>query len=91
VTNFAFSRPAREALFVPLSRGEKYKAKNLIDTAVYRIGDQLGAWTSGALAWLGFGVAGLAWAAVPLSAVWLGLALWLGARYRRLQTTTEKP
>jgi AAA family ATP:ADP antiporter len=87
VTNFAFSRPAREALFVPLSRGEKYKAKNLIDTAVYRIGDQLGAWTSGALAWLGFGVAGLAWAAVPLSAVWLGLALWLGARYRQLQPT----
>jgi AAA family ATP:ADP antiporter len=39
VTNFAFSRPAREALFVPLSRGEKYKAKNLIDTLVYRIGD----------------------------------------------------
>ena len=32
VTNFAFPRPAREALFVPLSRGEKYKAKNLIDT-----------------------------------------------------------
>ncbi|MEY5032033.1 MAG: Hemin transport system permease protein HmuU, partial [Planctomycetota bacterium] len=31
VTNFALSRPAREALYVPLSRAEKYKAKNLID------------------------------------------------------------
>ena len=46
VTNFALSRPAREALYVPLSRAEKYKAKNLIDTVVYRVGDQVGAWTN---------------------------------------------
>jgi AAA family ATP:ADP antiporter len=85
VTNFALSRPAREALFVPLSRGEKYKAKNLIDTVVYRLGDQLGAWTNGLLIWLGFGVAGIAFSAVPLAALWLGLSLWLGARYRALQ------
>jgi AAA family ATP:ADP antiporter len=85
VTNFALSRPAREALFVPLSRGEKYKAKNLIDTVVYRLGDQLGAWTNGVLIWLGLGVAGIAWSAVPLAALWLGLSLWLGARYRALQ------
>jgi len=89
VTNFAFSRPAREALFVPLSRGEKYKAKNLIDTVVYRIGDQIGAWANGLLLWLGFGIAGIAWVAVPLSAVWLGLALWLGRRYRRLQPASD--
>ncbi len=88
VTNFAFSRPAREALFVPLSRGEKYKAKNLIDTVVYRIGDQVGIWASALLAWLGIGIAGIAWAAVPLSAAWLGLALWLGGRYRKLQASS---
>jgi AAA family ATP:ADP antiporter len=87
VTNFAFSRPAREALFVPLSRSEKYKAKNLIDTVVYRVGDQLGAWSSAALTWLGLGLAGIAWTAAPLAAVWLALALWLGRRYRALQTT----
>lgn len=90
VTNFALSRPARETLFVPLSRGEKYKAKNLIDTVVYRVGDQLGAWTNGVLIWLGFGIAGLAFAAVPLAAIWLGLALWLGSRYRSL-TSTHAP
>lgn len=85
VTNFALSRPARETLFVPLSRGEKYKAKNLIDTVVYRVGDQLGAWTNGVLIWLGLGIAGIAYSAVPLAALWLGLSLWLGARYRALQ------
>ena len=85
VTNFALSRPARETLFVPLSRGEKYKAKNLIDTVVYRVGDQLGAWTNGLLIWLGFGIAGIAWSAVPLAGLWLLLSLWLGRRYRDLQ------
>ncbi|HWS28326.1 MAG TPA: MFS transporter [Xanthomonadales bacterium] len=85
VTNFALSRPARETLFVPLSRGEKYKAKNLIDTVVYRVGDQLGAWTNGLLVWLGFGIAGIAWSAVPLAGLWLLLSLWLGRRYRELQ------
>lgn len=89
VTNFAFSRPAREALFVPLSRSEKYKAKNLIDTVVYRIGDQIGAWTNSVLIWLGLGIGGIAFSAVPLAVAWLGLSLWLGRRYRRLQSTEE--
>jgi len=85
VTNFAFSRPAREALFVPLSRGEKYKAKNFIDTVVYRLGDQIGAWTNGLLIWLGMGIAGIAYTAVPLAVIWLGLSVWLGNKYRLMQ------
>ncbi|GMU44698.1 MAG: MFS transporter [Xanthomonadales bacterium] len=85
VSNFAFSRPAREALFVPLPREQKYKAKNLVDTAVYRTGDQIGAWTSGALGALGLGITGLAWVAVPLSALWLLLAIWLGRQYTAQQ------
>jgi ATP:ADP antiporter, AAA family len=90
VTNFALSRPARETLFVPLSRNAKYKAKNLIDTVVYRIGDQLGAWSSTALTWLGLGIGGIAYSAVPLAALWLGVALWLGRRYRALQLADER-
>jgi AAA family ATP:ADP antiporter len=52
---------------------------------VYRVGDQIGAWTNGVLLWLGLGIAGIAYSAVPLAALWLGLSLWLGARYRRMQ------
>lgn len=85
VTNFALSRPSREALYVPLPRDAKYKAKNLIDTFVYRVGDQVGAWANGVLLWLGFGITGIAFTAVPLAAAWLALALWLGRRYRTLQ------
>ena len=78
-------KPAREMLFAVLGREEKYKAKNFIDTVVYRLGDQIGAWTNGVLIWLGMGIAGIAFTAVPLAAAWLGLSLWLGHRYRKKQ------
>jgi AAA family ATP:ADP antiporter len=82
--NFAIQRPAREVLYTVLPRTDKYKAKNFNDTFVYRVGDQLGAWSYTAIAWLGLGLSGLAFTMVPLSAVWLLLALWLGGRYRGL-------
>jgi ATP:ADP antiporter, AAA family len=82
--NFAIQRPAREVLYTVLPRADKYKAKNFNDTFVYRLGDQLGAWSYTAIAWVGLGLSGLALTMVPLSAVWLLLALWLGRRYRRL-------
>jgi ATP:ADP antiporter, AAA family len=82
--NFAIQRPAREVLYTVLPRTDKYKAKNFNDTFVYRAGDQLGAWSYTAIAWLGLGLSGLALMMVPLSAVWLLLALWLGGRYRHL-------
>jgi ATP:ADP antiporter, AAA family len=82
--NFAIQRPAREVLYTVLPRTDKYKAKNFNDTFMYRVGDQLGAWSYTAIAWLGLGLSGLAFTMVPLSALWLLLALWLGGRYRRL-------
>ena len=84
--NFAIQRPAREVLYTVLPRTDKYKAKNFNDTFVYRTGDQVGAWSYTFLAsTLGIGLSGLAVVMVPLSAVWLVLALWLGRRYRALQ------
>lgn len=83
VAQFAFSSPAREALYVPLPREDKYKAKNLIDTVVFRTGDQTGAWSHTGLLALGLGGAGIALAAVPLSALSLVLALALAAAHRR--------
>ncbi len=82
--NFAIARPAREILYIPLRREEKYKAKNFLDTTVYRFGDQVGAWAEGGLKAIGLGVAGIAGAAVPLAAVWLALSVWLGRRHRKL-------
>ncbi len=84
-SNFAIQRPAREVLYTVLPRSEKYKAKNFNDTFVYRLGDQTGAWAYAAIGWLGFGLSALAITMVPLSALWLLLVLWLGARYRAQQ------
>ena len=78
--NFAIARPARETLFTVISREDKYKAKNFIDTVVYRTGDQIGAWTSPALGWLGLGLTGASFVAAPIAAVWLAISLWLGRR-----------
>ncbi|MDP1932280.1 MAG: MFS transporter [Gammaproteobacteria bacterium] len=84
--NFAIQRPAREVLYTVLPRTEKYKAKNFNDTFVYRVGDQVGAWSYTAMGWLGLGVSSLAISMVPVSVVWLVLALWLGRRYRDYNT-----
>jgi AAA family ATP:ADP antiporter len=78
--NFALARPTRELLFTVIPREDKYKAKSFIDTAVYRAGDQIGAWSYGLLSFLGLGIAGVAFVAVPLSAAWLLNALWLGRK-----------
>jgi AAA family ATP:ADP antiporter len=78
--NYAISRPAREVLFTVLPREDKYKAKSFTDTFVYRAGDQIGAWVYPVFGWLGLGLAGVSWAAVPLAAVWCGVSVWLGRR-----------
>jgi AAA family ATP:ADP antiporter len=82
--NYAITRPCREMLFTVLSREAKYKAKNFIDTFIYRAGDQVGAWSWKALGVLGLGIAGISALSIPLSAVWLVLGLWLGRRQREM-------
>lgn len=78
--NFAITRPTREVLFTVLPREDRYKAKSFIDTVVYRFGDQVGAWSYAGLAALGWTLHDIALAAIPVCAVWLGNAIWLGRR-----------
>jgi AAA family ATP:ADP antiporter len=86
--HYAADRPAREVLYTVLSASEKYKSKSFIDTFIYRAGDLVGAWLAGALSMIGG--AGV-WAAIPISAAWLGLALWLGSRHRALAAPAAEP
>ena len=83
-TNFAVARPTRETLYTVLPREDKYKAKNFIDTFVYRSGDQIGAWSYALMGWLGLTMVGIAFATVPLAGVWLLVAFWLGRRQTEL-------
>jgi AAA family ATP:ADP antiporter len=76
--NYAIMRPAREMLYVVLGREEKYKAKNFIDTAVYRAGDAASAWLYAGLRAMGLSLGSIAWLAVPVAAGWAWLAYRLG-------------
>lgn len=87
--NFAFARPTREVLFTVVPREDKYKAKSFIDTVVYRLGDQVGAWSYAGLGALGFGIIGIALVAVPISFVWLVNGWWLGSKQEILAAKNQ--
>ncbi len=78
--DFAFARPGREILFTVVGRESKYKAKNAIETFVYRGGDAASSWLSAALVALGLGFSGIAMVTLPFVALWLALSVWLGRR-----------
>jgi len=83
--NFFLAKPAREALFTVIPVEEKYKAKNFIDTVVYRGGDAASGWLHTALRALGLGATGICLAALPLAALSLALGIRLGARHEALR------
>lgn len=86
---YALVRPARETLYTVVSREDKYKAKNLIDTVVYRTGDWLSGMVQLGLNALGWGMAAISFMAVPLAGLWLMIGLWLGRRQKVLAARPE--
>ncbi len=76
--NFALAKPAREVLFTVVGREQKYKAKNVLDTVVYRGGDAVSGWAFAGLAALGLGLPAIALVTVPVAGLWLALGLGLG-------------
>jgi len=79
VAEYAVAKPTREMLFTVVDQESKYKAKNVIDTVVYRFGDLSSSWISHAV--LPFGVAGLAIFGAIVSVIWFPVAFLLGRRY----------
>jgi len=79
VGEYAIVRPSRDSLYTVVSREEKYKAKSLIDTFIYRGGDA----TSGSIHKIltdgaGMGSAGIGWVGAIFSVIWTMLAVSLG-------------
>lgn len=79
---YGVATPSKEVLFTVVGREEKYKSKSFIDTVVFRGGDAASAWIFRGLTGAGLGLSAVAWAAVPLSLVWLVLARGLGRAQR---------
>jgi AAA family ATP:ADP antiporter len=80
---YAVAKPSREVLFTVVDQEAKYKAKNVIDTVVYRFGDFTSAWLSAAI--LPYGIAGLAAAGAVIATIWFAVAWALGRRYEKVR------
>jgi AAA family ATP:ADP antiporter len=85
VSEYAVARPGREMLFTVVDQESKYKAKNVIDTVIYRFGDFSAAWVTAGLTGLGLTVGGTAIFGVAVALVWGAVALSLGRRYEMVQ------
>ncbi|MCY1520375.1 hypothetical protein D9M68_551500 [compost metagenome] len=57
VGEYALIKPGREMLFTAVPPEDKYKAKNVIDTVVYRAGDAASGWVKAGVDMLGYGAA----------------------------------
>jgi AAA family ATP:ADP antiporter len=89
-TDYSMLRPVREVLFTVVSREEKYKAKNFIDTVVLRGGDAASGWVSAGLKALGAGTAAVALIAAPIAFLSAGLAWFLGREQEKLKVADHR-
>ena len=81
VSQYAIARPSREICFTVVEQASRYKAKNVIDTVVYRFGDVSAAWLQAGLRSLGYGLTGAAAVGVGASIAWGAAAASLGRQY----------
>ncbi len=80
VGEYALVKPGREMLFTAVDTETKYKAKNVIDTFVYRGGDAISAWANTAIVAVGStGAAAVAGAVI--AALWAWLGFYVGRRH----------
>jgi AAA family ATP:ADP antiporter len=86
--DYAIARPTREIIYTVVSREDRYKTKGFIDTFVYRLGDQAGAWAMAPLNGVGARAASLV--AIGVAALWLINALWLGRRQQSLEAAERR-
>jgi AAA family ATP:ADP antiporter len=78
---FGLSKPTSDMLYSVVSPESRYKAKNFIDTAVYRFADVAATWTIRLMGTLGMGLSSISMVCVPLAAIWAALALLIGRKY----------
>ncbi len=88
--NYAVTKPGREMLFTLVDRETRFKAKNVIDVAVYRGGDVMTAWAfTGLTQGLGMGLGAVAGIGAGIALVWAGMGVYLGRRFDRENATAQ--
>ena len=89
--DYSLQNTTRNALYLPTTQEEKYKAKQANDAFFVRFGDVLSAGLVFAgTRWLSFGSRQFALVNVALIAVWLILAFAIGRRFEKLATPAQR-
>jgi ATP:ADP antiporter, AAA family len=78
---FALVRPGREMIYTTVDPESRYKAKNFIDTVVYRGNDAVMAWLVATIR--GAGLDAVALAAIPVALAWVATAFNVGRHQDR--------
>jgi len=81
---YALARPGREMLYTVVPAEAKYKAKNFIDSVVYRGGDAVSAWAKAFIEMVAQHAAVAAVIGAIVSLAWGANGLWLARTHRRL-------
>ena len=89
VGEHGFTRPGREVIYTVTRPEERYKAKNFIDTFVYRGNDALVAWLVGAVHNVGAGITTIALIGVTIAGGWAANGWVLGSRHDRDDARNE--
>jgi len=91
-TDYSLNNTVRNMLFLPTTREQKYKAKQVSDSFFHRAGDVLSSLTVfiGASV-LALGTAAFALFNLALVVVWLGIAFAIGRAYRELVASGKPP
>jgi ATP:ADP antiporter, AAA family len=76
-TAYGLVSPAYSVLFSQATREQKYKARAVIDTVIFRTGDLVGSLAFSGLLALGLGLRGTAAVSATVAIPWLILAWWL--------------
>ena len=85
VVEYSLGKPGREVLFTVVPRADKYKAKLFLDSVVYRGSDMVNGWAhTGLSKVLGLGLSGIAYVAIPMAAIWMVVAGFLGREHDSL-------
>jgi AAA family ATP:ADP antiporter len=91
--NYSLQQSAREALYVPTSREEKYEAKAMIDMFVQRFAKVISVGLTLLLTFLLGDRVGVRWLAIPVAlalAGWLVCARYAGRRFGELTERTGR-
>ena len=88
---FAIGKPAREILFTVVTREERYKAKNVIDTVASRGSDLISTWGHAGLGAIGMSTGQMAFSAIPLCILMIGAGIYLGRQQQLRQQPGPVP